>query len=127
MGGKSNYLVGATQVSLIPARQRGTGTTNGTGVDVSAYEGQAIALLDVFYESGTPTLDVKLQESDTLGGTYTDIVGAAFAQVTTTSGIQKLAVNLDATKKFVRATGTAAGTSPSYAWSVQLIAQKKYE
>ena len=127
MAGKMNYLVGATQVSLIPSRQRGTGTTNGTGVDVSSYEGNAIALLDAFFESGTPTLDVKLQHSDTSGGTYTDIVDAVFAQVVTTSGIQKVPVNLDAAKKFVRATGVAAGTSPVYAWGVQLIAQKKYE
>jgi hypothetical protein len=123
-----NMLPSLTPISLMPARQRsGAGTTNGTGQDVSNLEGHAIAILDVTAESGTsPTLDVKLQESDTVGGTYTDIVGAAFTQVTTVSGLQKLALEIQMTKKFVRAVGTAGGTSPVYGWGVQLLGVKKY-
>lgn len=123
-----NMLPSLTPISLVPARQRsGTGTTNGTGVDVSNLEGAAIAILDVTAESGTsPTLDVKLQECDTQGGTYTDVVGGAFTQVTTVSGLQKLAVDITMTKKFLRAAGTAGGTSPVYGWGVQLLGVKKY-
>jgi len=123
-----NALPGATQYSLVPARQRsGTGTTNGTGVDVSAAEGMGVALLDVNTESGTsPTLDVKLQECDTSGGTYTDIAGAVFTQVTTGASAQKIPIDLSLAKKFVRAVGVAGGTSPVFAWGVQILGFKKY-
>lgn len=123
-----NMLPSLTPISLMPARQRsGTGTTNGTGQDVSNLEGSAIAILDVTAESGTsPTLDVKLQESDTVGGTYTDVALGAFTQVTTVSGLQKLAVDVTITKKFLRGAGTAGGTSPVYGWGLQLLGVKKY-
>ncbi len=128
MSGKSSYLGSAIALSLVPTRQRGAGATDGAGVDVKAFSGRAIALLDVTHESGTtPTLAVKLQESDTQTGTYTDIVGAAFATVGATSGTQKLPVDLTASKRWVRATGVEAGGTPVYAWGVQLVASLQQE
>ena len=123
-----NMLPSTAVVSLFPARQRsGAGTTNGTGQDVSTFEGMGVALLDVNTESGTtPTLDVKLQESDTVGGTYTDIAGAVFTQVTAGAVIQSIPVDLSQTKKFVRAVATEGGTSPVFAFGVTIRGVKKY-
>jgi len=119
-------LVKATPLTLLPALSR-SADANGTGVDVSLLEGMAIAILEAANVSGTtPTLDVKLQESDTSGGTYTDIAGAVFTQVTTVAGIQKIAVEIQQTKKFVRAVFDVGGTSPVYTAGCYLIGQKKY-
>lgn len=101
-----------------------TSTTNGTGVDTMGYNSLA-AVLEVGTVSGTsPTLDVKLQESDTLGGTYTDITGATFTQVTASNASQKIRLDglgVGGRKRFIRAVATIAGTSPSFACGVELI------
>jgi hypothetical protein len=127
MSGSYNALVGATPVALMPGQNR-TATFTGIGQDVSSFEGHAIAILDASPVSGTtPTLDAKLQECDTLNGTYTDVAGGGFAQVTTGAAvIQKLAFEISAVKKFLRVLVTLAGTSPVYNGSVILAAQKKY-
>lgn len=124
--GLAQDLVRATALTLLPALSR-SADANGTGVDVSALEGHGIAILEAANVSGTtPTLDVKLQESDTSGGTYTDVAGAAFTQVTTVAGIQTLAVEIQKTKKFVRAVFDVGGTSPVYTAGCYLVGQKKY-
>jgi hypothetical protein len=59
----------------------------------------------------TGTLDVKVQESDTSGGTYTDIAGAAFAQVTSTTddSIYVGTIKLEGSRKrFLRAVAVVA-------------------
>jgi hypothetical protein len=120
-----NQLVNVAVLAVMPAGQKNA-NTNSTGVDVLTLEGKAVAILDITNVSGTtPTADVKLQESDTQGGTYTDIAGAAFAQVTTVAGVQKLAIEIDATKRWVRAVLTVGGTSPVYGIGVELIGRKK--
>ncbi len=123
-----NCLPSSQQTSLLPALQRtGTGITIGGGQDVSALEGQAIAQLDCSFVSGTATtLTVILEESDTVGGTYTTVPGSNFAVVGIASSNQKVSVDIQATKKFVRARGDAAGTTPVYTWGVQLLGFKKY-
>jgi len=122
---RSTDLVLATPLALMPAGQK-SADTNGTGVDVLLLEGKAIAILDITNVSGTtPTADVKLQESDTQGGTYTDIAGAAFTQVTTGASLQKIAVEIDPAKRWARAALDVGGTSPVYGVAVTLIGQKK--
>lgn len=128
MSAQNNHLVKASIVSLIQARQRsGAGTSNFTGQDVSALEGQVIAILDVKFESGAAsTLDVKLQESDTVGGTYTDIAGAVFTQVGVADSFQKIALDIGNTKKFVRGVGVEAGAAPVYGYGVVMVGMPKY-
>ena len=122
-----NCLPSVQQISLLAALQRtGTGTTLGTGQDVSSLEGMGIATLDCSFVSGTSTLTVFLEESDTVGGTYTAVANGAFTVVGVASSVQKVSVEIQATKKFVRARGDAAGTSPVYTWGVQLLGFKKY-
>ncbi len=127
----ANDLPRATVALLLTSDVQGAaGTVDGTGIDTKDYEGMAIASLNAKVGTGTtPTLDVKIQESDTLGGTYTDVTGAAFAQVTDvagTAGVQKIAIDISGTKRFIRARSVAGGTTPSFNRSCTLIAQKKY-
>jgi hypothetical protein len=59
--------------------------------------------------TGTPTLTSKVQES-TDGSSWTDVTGGGFTAVTTTNNVQ--AIPFKPTKRYVRTTGTVAGTNP---------------
>lgn len=124
MSNLMNALVNASVLRLIVA---GTYTTTetGTGVDVSALDGMAVAVLDSSLGTDTnPTLNVKLQSCATVGGTYADIPGATFVEVDDTAGgsTQVIAFDVSAAKGFVLAVGTIAGTgSPSFDFSVTLL------
>lgn len=110
--------------SLVSAAR--TASANGTGVDTMGYN-EVVALLDVGAVSGTsPTLDVKLQESDTSGGTYTDISGAAFAQVTDANHSLTIGVKVGdgVRKRFIRAVATIGGTTPSFTCAIALLLAK---
>jgi hypothetical protein len=102
-----------------------TSTLTGTGVDVSELAGvvQVVLQSSAATSGTTPTLDVKLQESSTLGGSYTDIVGATFAQVTDAAdSTEMIAVKIDAVKSFVRVVGTIDGTAtPTFGFGVALV------
>jgi hypothetical protein len=129
----TNHLVNATPATLLPAASR-SASANGTGIDMSLYEGNAIVIVELTNVSGTsPTADFKLQECDTVGGTYTDlgaagslVPAAAATQVGAASSLQKLAIEVQATKKFVRGVLTLAGTSPVYTCSAYVLGVKKY-
>lgn len=127
MGAPMNAMAMAKAVRVAQA-QSVTADVTPAGVDVSAYEGVALFTLDANHIDGTtPTLDVKLQESDTVGGSYTDVPGGAFAQVTTTDSFQQIKVNLDGRKKFIGALLDVGGTSPDYRVSVVMAAFEKYQ
>lgn len=119
-----NFLVNASFVPLLQAARR-TATANGAGVDMLDYEGSAIVVLDCGAIGGTsPTLDVRLQESDTSGGTYTDVAGGGYTQITA-AGTQKLTLAIQNTKRWIRVASTIGGTTPTPEYGVYLVAQKK--
>lgn len=87
-------------------------TTNGTAVDCSGYD-QVTWLLDCgTFTGASPAADVKIQESATSGGTYTDITGAAFAQVLLANDEATYlgACRMSAAKPFQRAVCVSSGT-----------------
>lgn len=93
-----------------------TTSADGTGKFVGAgpIDGMKV-YLHVDSETGTtPTLDVKIQESDTLGSGYTDVPGGAFAQLTTFSVAQYAEIHIHWTKRYLRYSATTSGSSPSY-------------
>ncbi len=115
MGSPAHDLTVETPLAL-GAAGRVSADANQTGVDVTGFEGWGRVDVSVTPVSGTtPTYDGKLQESDTLGGTYTDVSGAAIVQVTTGATVlQSLKVNWSAIKSFVRWADDVGGTSPVY-------------
>jgi len=122
-----NALTQGVPLDLLVPGVRTT-TASGTGVDVSAYEGMAIAVVQSLAGTGTtPTLNVKLQHCSTVGGTYADISGAAFVEIDDTVGgsVQLIAFNAAAVDGFVRATATIAGTTPSFTCSCVFVGVKK--
>jgi hypothetical protein len=99
----------------------------GSAIDVRKYDGSGKFVLVVNQTGGTtPTLDVKLTESATLGGTYTDVAGGAYTQFTTVDGVQAIDVDLAQSKGFVKFSYDSGGTSPAYTVTSLLIAEKKY-
>ena len=112
-------------VSLLVA-QTATATATGTGVDVSTYGDDALFILNVGAVSGTsPTLDVVIQSSSTVGGTYSTEL--TFGQVTASTKFACGGLNIEGNnsgaiaRKFIRALATIAGTTPSFAFSVTML------
>ena len=98
---------------LLPAKEYNA-NANGTAVDLRDYvgKGELAFLLSVGSASGTsPTLNVKVQQSDSSGSGFADIANGAFAQVTGT-GFWQLRVT--PTKRYIRAVATVGGTSPVF-------------
>jgi len=115
--------------SLLGADSRTT-TATGTGFDLQGSndaEGEAIVILDSEAGSGTsPTLNVKLQDSAD-NSSWADITGKTFTEVTNAAaGFEKISINTNDVRRYVRAVGTLGGTSPVFVYGVSLVYSKKY-
>ena len=104
-----------------------TATGVGSAIDLLDYEGDIAVSLDAEAGGGSVTYAVKLTECDTSGGTYTDVSGGGF----TTSGAnaavtEKISVNTDSIKRFIKASVTVAGGTGAGAVSVVAFGSKKY-
>jgi hypothetical protein len=115
--------------SLLGADSR-TSTATGTGFDLQGTndaEGEAIVILDCEAGSGTtPTLNVKLQDSAN-NSDWADITGKTFTEVTDAEAlIEKISINTNDVRRYVRAVGTQAGTNPVFVYGVSLVYGKKY-
>ena len=103
-------------VQTLAPISRSAGTVNGTAVDAKGFA-EALIILNSGTNEATGTLDAKVQECDTVGGTYADITGAAFTQVTTANdnAIYAGRIRLTPTRKrFLRVvfvTAVAAGVA----------------
>lgn len=123
-----NALTQAVALALAPSGRR-TSTLTGSAVDVLPYEGEALIVLNSSAAAaGTlPTLDVKVQHSDTTtSGDFADVAGAAFNQVTDAASLQMLKLNVSDLKRYLRVIGTIGGTStPTFDFGVEFIGIKK--
>ena len=104
-----------------------TSTATSSAIDLLEYDGDVLLVLDCAAGTGTsPTLDIKLTECATTGGTYTDLSGATFTQVTDSASMQTLVISKDSAERFIKIVQTITGSSPSFTFSVNLIGVKKY-
>ena len=104
-----------------------TSTATSSAIDLLEYDGDVLLILDSAAGGGSsPTLDIKLTESDETGGTYTDLSGATFTQGTGSASMQKLEINKDSSKRFIKIVQTIGGSSPTFTFSINLIGLKKY-
>ena len=114
------------QLAFHPVAAR-TATGEATGLDLRQYDGDVVLLLDSAAGGGTtPTLDVTVEHSDSLSTDYTAISGAAFEQVVDAASRQKLVIDADSAKRYVRVKYTIAGTNPTFTFSVAGVGVKKY-
>jgi hypothetical protein len=104
-----------------------TASANGGGVDMLKAEGPVTLLVAngaTDFASLDETYVVKLQESDTSGGTYADISGAPTVAVSAANALAAVATQLR-TKRWVRAVVTIGGTTPSILIAAVVFALKK--
>tara|TARA_Y100000401_G_C8319289_1_gene224304 strand:- start:1342 stop:1722 length:381 start_codon:yes stop_codon:yes gene_type:complete len=121
-----NTRRGTTLVSLI-ANDVTASTKTGSAVDLQNYEGDLLAILDAEAGGSGVTYAVKFTESDTSGGSYTDVTSGAFTTTAAnTASVQSLIVNTDEIKRFVKVVVTVAGGSGTGAVSVSAVAMPKY-
>jgi len=103
-----------------------TATGNETGVDLLSYEGSMICVLDAEAGGSGITYAVKLQDSAD-NSTFSDLSGAAFDTTSANAAsVQKIAVDIDNCKRYVRAVITVAGGTGAGAVSVKGLAFPKY-
>jgi hypothetical protein len=70
-------------LTAFPSAARAEATYNGDDLNSNGKRG-LVMTVDITAESGTATLDAKLQRKDRVSGKYTDIPGAAIAQQSAT-------------------------------------------
>ena len=104
-----------------------TATQTSGAIALLTYDGDVILILDCSASGGSsPTLDIKVQDCATSGGSYADVSGAAFTQVTTSASLQTLALNKDECKRYIKIVQTLGGSSQTYRYSVNLVGVTKY-
>jgi len=117
----------ATTLLTFIANDVTASTKTGSAVDLQDYEGDIALSLDAEAGGSGITYAVKLTESDTSGGTYTDVSGAAFTTTTAnTALVEQLVVNSDEAKRFIKCVVTVAGGTGAGALSVLGLASPKY-
>ena len=94
-----------------PASLSGATDTSITDVDISKYKR---LLFIIFIGTNATSVDAKLRESKTSGGTYQDISGAAITQVTAAGKIVTIEIRqdeLDPGYQYVQLSITTVGAS----------------
>lgn len=106
-----------------------TATVTGTGIDLQQYAATGNINLKIVADVGTvtgttPTLDIKIQESDD-NSSFSDITGATFTQITAT-GAGAVEIHTCTIKRYIRAVGTIAGTTPSFPLAIWAVVIERY-
>ena len=117
-------------LDVFAAQALATKTSNNTGSaqDLVDYEGDIMLILNSTAGTGTdtPTLTVKVKDNDESSGSFGDITGGQFTAVTDTASVQKLVLNSNKIKRYIKVNAVITGTNPSFTYSVDVIASKKY-
>lgn len=98
----------AIPVTPVHAQTINNTTLDTVGVNMSKFE-RVMFLCDVGTNAASASVIFKLQDSPTVGGTYTDITGGATTAITTASKIKTLEIRADqlnASAEFVRCRAT---------------------
>lgn len=71
------------EFTILASAQRSAETYNSDDIINPGFRGFAL-FIDVTAETGTSTIDVKLQYKDPVSGSYVDLTGGSLAQITDT-------------------------------------------
>lgn len=104
----NDYMLRDGTVDLVVASSPETGT--GVFVGPGPLNGMKVRMYVPEYGGTTPTLDVVINECDTIGGSY-DLVGT-FPQITEASGYYEIHIHW--TKKYLQYVATLTGTLADY-------------
>lgn len=119
----------ATQARLQDPAAVTTSAASSTYVDLQGYQGKVKIARAIGAVTGTtPTLDTKVQDCDTSGGTYADLSTAvAFAQAVAANAntVDAIVVDTRACRRFLKLYHTTTGTTPSFTISAVVVGQKQ--
>ena len=102
------------------------GAINGEAIDRSGYD-YGLFIVEAGAASGSPsaqTVDAKLQECATSGGTYTDVTGDTMTQIIADNKQGTIKTNLKGLKTFVRLVvtpGFTGGSTPKVPVSASCV------
>ena len=115
-----------TLVALRP-NALGNSTATGSALDLTAYEGDMIVFLDATAGGSGITYAVKLTECDTSGGSYSDVTDGGFTTSSAnTATAQKMTLNTNDLKRYVKCVVTVPGGTGTGYVSVNSFASEKY-
>ena len=101
--------------------------TASTAVDLLDYEGDIAVILCAEAGSAGVTYAGKLTAADTSGGDYSDVTNGGFTiTAANTASVQKISINSDNMKRFVKAVVTVAGGTGAGAVTIVGLGSKKY-
>jgi hypothetical protein len=100
----------------LSATAQGAGTVTGGPIAAAGAAAEVILAVHCSAVSGTPTLDVSLQQSSD-GASWSAVAGSSITQLTAVGN--RLAV-AGITANYVRATATVGGTTPSVTFTASL-------
>lgn len=116
-------------VQQMEANDIRTSTLTGTAFDVREYVGDILVILHSDAGTGTtPTLDGKIQDSATSGGSFVNVSGATFAEIDDTAGgaHETIIIPANSVKRWLKFIGTIAGdANESFGFGVTIIGIKK--
>ena len=92
------------QIVLNAVSAANTAAAWSAAIDMLGYEG----VVEFIVQTGaiTGTLDLKLQDCDTSGGSYADVTGATAAQVTAANKLSSIKVDVRNVRRFIKLVGT---------------------
>lgn len=121
-----------SKTDLLALNSNAVVTATGAGspayVDLADYDGDVAFVIDAAAAGSGVTLTAKLQHSDTTtSNDFTDITGGGFtAAAANTAFSEKIYLNSDGLKRYVRVKFTVTGGTGEGAVSVVALGSKKY-
>jgi len=113
-------------VELVANAVRTSTLTPSNGVDIRQYDGPAhLIFTSSAATAGTsPTLNVKLQHSNTINADFEDVSGFTFAQVTDAADTTQMkTLQVSDLRRYVRCVATIGGTNtPTFGFAVSMVA-----
>jgi len=103
-----------------------TATGDQTGVDLAGYEGDVQIILTGTAAGADADLTFRIEESDTLGGTYSAATGGGFTAIGNAAAKEVITLNSNDLKRFIRLSCTAETGTASSAVTCLGFGLKKY-
>jgi len=103
-----------------------TATGDQTGVDLAGYEGDVQIILTGTAAGADADLTFRIEESDTLGGTYSAATGGTFTAIGNAAYKEVKTLNSNDLKRFIRLSCTAETGTASSAVTCLAYGLKKY-
>jgi hypothetical protein len=104
-----NAVQNQAQISLLDPINKTATYQTANGVDISDYEGQIAVTTHVGVVAGTGTLIVTVETSDSSTFATGNVTVATFATITATSNHQRVFIDTNACKRYLRVVGTISG------------------